>query len=140
MIRKIIKSFICFVLVLLIANCASIVGSREETVTFTTNIEKANLKIRNAHNMLIYDGYAPVSLSLKKKESYFNGETYSIEVSKKGYDSVEMLLDTRLSAWYVLGNLIFGGLIGYLIVDPATGAMWTFEKENMFLNLTKIEQ
>ncbi len=23
------------------------------------------------------------------------------------------------------GNILFGGLIGWLIVDPATGAMWT---------------
>ncbi|MFH6792762.1 hypothetical protein ACHRCF_16520, partial [Acinetobacter baumannii] len=28
-----------------------------------------------------------------------------------------------LSGWY-LGNIIFGGLIGLLIVDPATGAMY----------------
>ena len=26
-------------------------------------------------------------------------------------------------------NVIFGGLIGWLIIDPATGAMWTLEDE-----------
>lgn len=32
-------------------------------------------------------------------------------------------LTTGPSGWYV-GNVVFGGLIGLLIVDPATGAMW----------------
>lgn len=29
-----------------------------------------------------------------------------------------------MNGWYI-GNLLFGGIIGLLIVDPATGAMWT---------------
>lgn len=28
-----------------------------------------------------------------------------------------------MDGWYV-GNIIFGGLIGLLLVDPITGAMW----------------
>ena len=32
-------------------------------------------------------------------------------------------MDSSLSGWY-WGNIVFGGLIGMLIVDPATGAMY----------------
>lgn len=32
-------------------------------------------------------------------------------------------LSADISGWY-FGNILFGGLIGMLIVDPATGAMW----------------
>jgi hypothetical protein len=32
-------------------------------------------------------------------------------------------LTADIDGWY-FGNLLFGGLIGILIVDPATGAMW----------------
>jgi hypothetical protein len=28
-----------------------------------------------------------------------------------------------MDGWYI-GNILFGGVIGFLIVDPATGAMW----------------
>ncbi|MDY5520178.1 hypothetical protein, partial [Campylobacter lanienae] len=28
------------------------------------------------------------------------------------------------------GNFIFGGLLGWLIVDPATGAMWNLKPEH----------
>jgi len=27
-------------------------------------------------------------------------------------------------AWYLAGNIVFGGIAGWLIVDPLTGAMW----------------
>jgi len=36
-----------------------------------------------------------------------------------------------VSAWYVAGNFVFGGLIGWLIVDPLTGGMWTISPENV---------
>ena len=29
---------------------------------------------------------------------------------------------------HLLGNLVFGGLIGYIIVDPLTGAMWKLDE------------
>jgi hypothetical protein len=36
-------------------------------------------------------------------------------------------LTAKINGWY-FGNLLFGGIIvGMLIVDPATGAMWTLK-------------
>ncbi|MGN0834557.1 MAG: hypothetical protein ACI4QA_01845 [Candidatus Spyradosoma sp.] len=48
---------------------------------------------------------------------------YTIELDRKGCRTHTAVLDTSLDGWYV-GNILFGGLIGWLIVDPATGAMW----------------
>ena len=31
--------------------------------------------------------------------------------------------------WYIGGNILVGGLIGWFIVDPLTGAMYTLPKE-----------
>ena len=28
-----------------------------------------------------------------------------------------------MDGWYI-GHILFGGLIGFLIIDPATGSMW----------------
>jgi hypothetical protein len=39
-------------------------------------------------------------------------------------------VDSRINGWYV-GNIVFGGLIGWLIVDPLTGAMWTLNTEHV---------
>jgi hypothetical protein len=35
-----------------------------------------------------------------------------------------------VNGWYV-GNVIFGGLVGFLIVDPLTGAMWVLEPKDV---------
>ena len=42
---------------------------------------------------------------------------------KTGYPRQGGTVDTELSGWY-LGNFLFGEVIGLLIIDPATGAMW----------------
>lgn len=39
-----------------------------------------------------------------------------------------------MDGWY-MGNLLFGGFIGFLIVDPATGAMWKLD-DNVYGNLS----
>jgi len=54
-----------------------------------------------------------------------------VTVDKPGYKRFETTLNTRVSAWYVGGNILFGGLIGWLIVDPLTGGMWTISPEEV---------
>ncbi|WP_321436341.1 hypothetical protein [uncultured Bacteroides sp.] len=51
----------------------------------------------------------------------------------EGYETKSIPVKCNLNGWY-FGNLIFGGLIGILIVDPATGAMYRLERE--FVNET----
>ena len=34
-------------------------------------------------------------------------------------------LDAQANGWYLGGNLLFGGLIGWFIVDPLNGKMYT---------------
>ncbi len=122
----------------LLSGCASIVGSTSETVSFNSNVVDSEAVIKNKDNITVYSGTLPMTLSLRKKAGFFSGETYQILAQKKGYISQSQTLDTTLSGWY-WGNLLFGGIIGMLIVDPATGAMWTFDSDNVFINLQKQE-
>lgn len=122
----------------LLSGCASIVGSTSETISFNSNVVGAEAVIKNKHNATVYSGPLPMTLSLRKKAGFFSGETYRIVARKNGYVSQSQTLDTDLSGWY-WGNILFEGLIGMLIVDPATGAMWTFESDNVFLNLPRRE-
>ena len=121
---------------LLLSSCCTIVDSPNEPVVFNSNVDQANIKITNSKNQVVYSGQTPTTLTLNKKAGYFSGETYRIHATKNGYVSTDYLLDTRLNGWY-WANILFGGLIGMLIVDPATGAMWTFEDNNVFVNLEK---
>ena len=35
------------------------------------------------------------------------------------------------NGWYLFGNLMFGGLIGYFAVDPFSGNMYSLSPENV---------
>ena len=51
-----------------------------------------------------------------------------------------MNVSAHVNGWYV-GNIVFGGLLGLLIIDPATGAMYSLSTKdtNVVLNDLKKE-
>lgn len=53
-----------------------------------------------------------------------------------GYEQEEIwLTGSREAGWCSAGNVVVGGLIGRLIVDPITGAMWNLGPEAVGANL-----
>ena len=66
----------------------------------------------------------PSTVTLKSGAGYFSGEKYTFNFSKDGYADKTATLDTELNGWY-FGNIVFGGFLGMLIIDPASGAMWS---------------
>ena len=44
-----------------------------------------------------------------------------------GYQERIINIDAKLNGWYV-GNILIGGLIGMLIIDPASGAMYKIDR------------
>jgi hypothetical protein len=80
-------------------------------------------------------GQTPSTLTLKASNGFFDGATYSVHFEKEGYDSQNVMLDSKIDGWY-LGNVLVGGLLGLLIIDPATGAMWKLE-ESLLVSLSK---
>ena len=63
----------------------------------------------------------------KVSSGYFKKAVYEITMDKTGYDKQTILLEGQVTGWYLGGNVLFGGLIGWFIVDPASGAMWRLE-------------
>lgn len=106
--------------------CASIVSKSEYPVTITSNPEQAKITIYNEDSMKMYTGRTPTTISLKAGESYFDGLDYTVNFQKEGYESQTIVISSKLDGWY-FGNILFGGLIGLLIVDPLTGAMWKLD-------------
>ncbi len=73
----------------------------------------------------IHVGATPVTLTLMRGAGYFQPEVYTVSLGKDGYARKDLTIAGSLSGWYI-GNILFGGLIGMLAVDPVTGAMYTF--------------
>lgn len=110
------------VLSLLCTSCASIVSKSVYPVTVTSNPNACRVTVRQ-NGAVIHEGTTPFQITLKTKGAFFQPATYDVEFKKKGMETQTMTLTGRLNGWYI-GNLVFGGVIGMLIIDPATGAMW----------------
>ena len=76
--------------------------------------------------------------TLKKGRGYFKPETYTLSFSKEGYKPVDITVRGSVNGWY-FGNVIFGGLIGLLAVDPATGAMYTLQPKEVAATLDALK-
>jgi len=108
---------------LLLNGCATIISGKTDKVTFTSVPEHATFQIKDEQGKAVHDGNTPASVVLDRGNGYFDGQTYDVKFSAPGYKTQSLKLDTELNGWY-MGNLLFGGALGLLLVDPATGAMW----------------
>ena len=115
-----------------LTGCASIIdGGGPQTVIISSAPSDAEVMIVNKAGQEVSHGTTPVSVSLNKSTGYFSSETYTVTIKKAGYKDDVITIDGHLNGWYCAGNILFGGLIGWLIVDPLTGAMWTLGPENI---------
>ena len=112
----------------LTAGCASIFGGSEHDVAISSEPEAASVTVINSAGDKVFTGTTPATVKLKGGKGYFKGEDYTVNFSKPGFGDTSVPIKRGLSGWYVAGNLVIGGLIGWLIVDPITGAMYTLDK------------
>lgn len=121
---------------LIFTGCASIFGwGRPEELNIRSAPEQASIVIVDETGTKIFEGKTPTIISLEKKKGYFKGKKYSVTISKDGFADKTIAIDTTPNGWYIGGNLLFGGLIGWLIVDPLTGAMWTLDTNEVNVTL-----
>jgi len=114
----------------LIAGCASIISDSKYPVTISSEPLGAEITIRNRAGFTIFAGTTPTTVNLEAGAGYFKGANYTVIFNKEGYTSFSGQIARNIDGWY-LGNFFLGGLIGFLIVDPATGAMWKLEDMHM---------
>ena len=122
---------------LLATACATIITGTTDVVQLRSSPSGATIEIRNERGEEIFVGTTPTTATLYKGTGFFNGADYTMQLSKPGYETRSVPLGRGMSGWY-LGNVIFGGLLGILIIDPATGAMWKLERSPA-LSLTRSE-
>ena len=117
-----------------LTGCASIVGRDVFPVTINSNPDGATISVKDENGVKMYSGTTPTTVMLGAGEAYFHAKSYNITFSKTGYMDQFVTVRASLDGWY-FGNILFGGLIGMLIVDPITGKMWKLQK-NVFGELS----
>jgi hypothetical protein len=119
-------TFLILTAPLLIASCATIVSKTSYPVSIDTKPEGATVSITDKRGKEVYKGQSPSTVVLKSGAGFFAKAEYQVKVSAPGFAEQVIPVNYKLNGWY-FGNLLFGGVIGMLIIDPATGAMWKLD-------------
>jgi len=102
-------------------------------VSINSQPSGSSVRVMKSNGDEVYAGDTPTTITLSAKRGYFKSETYTIEFSKEGFSQASYQLRSNINGWY-WGNFAFGGLIGMIVVDPLTGAMFRLE-ENVEVSL-----
>jgi hypothetical protein len=119
------KTLVAAMALLALSGCASIFNGKTQSITLNSVPPGANVSVTNRAGEKIHTGTTPVTVTLNRGAGYFKSETYVVSLAKEGFAPQEVTLSSAVSGWYI-GNILFGGLIGMLAVDPVSGAMYTF--------------
>ncbi|MDR2735099.1 MAG: hypothetical protein LBC99_10810 [Spirochaetota bacterium] len=108
--------------------CATIISGTTKEIRISSTPADASVVIFDEKNNKVWESGTPVDVKLKRGAAYFRGAKYRVEITKQGYQKQVVLLRSSLNGgWYIVGNILFGGILGWLLVDPASGAMWTLK-------------
>jgi hypothetical protein len=77
-----------------------------------------------------------MTVELARGSGYFKAQGYQVKVSSPGYHTKAVDILPRLNPWY-LANALFPiiDVIGGFIVDPITGAVYTFREDLLDVEL-----
>jgi hypothetical protein len=110
--------------------CASIVHSGNRSIDINTEPVGAKATMSKPDGSIVSVQTTPCTFSLDPRRGYFKGQSYTLKLELSGYKTTQVELHTELSGWY-FGNIVFGGLIGLIIVDPLTGSMWNLAPDKI---------
>ena len=114
-----------------LSSCASIVSKTNWPVSIDSKPEGVHVSITNKRGVEIFTGKTPLVTKLKSGSGFLTKESYTVVMTYNGIEKRKINLECSINGWY-FGNLFIGGLIGMLIVDPATGAMYRLDRKEVY--------
>ena len=121
---------------MVVSGCASIVHSGPRAIPIASSPPGAKVSIYDRSNRLVMTNTTPFVAQLPVKFGYFKSQNYRLDFELPGHAPASANIESSVSGWY-FGNLLFGGIIGMLIVDPLTGAMYNLKPEKIEQPLTQ---
>ena len=130
-----IKILSLLIVPLIFTGCASILDGGSKSVHLNSNPAGAKVTISNDEGKIVLVQTTPAIVNLARSSGYFRGEDYRLIFEAPGYSPYETRITSEIDGWY-FGNILFGGLIGMLAVDPLTGDMYTLSPREINCSLT----
>ena len=127
------KMVLILLALVMVSGCASIVAGSHRDINIKSTPPDATVSIQERESkQIVHKGQTPLIVPLSTRGGYFKSKQYDVTISKDGYDTKTVNIDSFLSGWYA-GNLILWpvAVLGGLLVDPLTGAMWSLTPKNI---------
>ena len=118
-----------------LCGCATIVHGGPRPISVASAPAGAKVSIYDRSNTLVMTNTTPFVAQLPTKFGYFKSQNYRLVFEMPAHATAEVNLTSSVSGWY-FANLVFGGAIGMLIVDPLTGAMFNLSPKKIDQSLT----
>ena len=125
-----------FVFCILFSSCASMFTKTSYPVTINSDPNGAKISIENRKGEIVYSGKTPAIVNLNASSKYMSGERFTVTLTKPGYEEQKIHINSEIESVY-WGNIFFGGLIGMLVIDPLSGAMYKLDTETIITTLEK---
>lgn len=123
-----------------LSGCATILGGGgSQSVRIDTDPSQADIRVVNASGAQVFQGQTPIVVNLKRGDGFFQKGVYTVEARKEGYALTTGQIVPTINPWY-FGNIVLGGIIGMLIIDPATGAMYRFDDDYQTISLDALPE
>lgn len=127
-----IRTFALAASVCVLSGCASLMGDSTQMLPINSSPSDASIVITDETGAEVFRGSTPATVTLNKSDgSYWGGKDYKVVISKPGYHPQTVPVKASPNAWYLGGNFLFGGLVGWFIVDPLSGKMYTLSPQNV---------
>ena len=115
-------------LLALLPSCATIVKQGTQSVAVNSQPSGLDFVVKDPEGNVVGSGKTPKTVKLNTGAGYFKAATYTIQTKRGGKILGEQTITGTTSGWY-FGNILIGGLVGLVIVDPLTGAMYSLPKD-----------
>jgi hypothetical protein len=131
--NKLLMNAVLAVVVMMGVGCASIVdGGQNNTITVKTKPAGAKVTVLDKNGEAVCTQTTPAILTLKRGNGFIP-LVYTLQFEIPGHYPKDLMVKSRINGWY-FGNIFFGGVIGLLIVDPGTSAMWSLSPNEVSWN------
>lgn len=133
---ELINGLVVVVLAAVCSACATIMGQPTQTLPISSAPSEAGITIVDETGAEVFKGATPTSVTLQKSSGkYWGKKNFTVTIAKPGFQTQVIPVTASANGWYIAGNLVFGGLIGWFIVDPLSGNMYTLSPEAVAGNL-----
>ncbi len=112
----------------MLSSCASIFNRSEQPVQVSSMPSGLTFRVTDSEGKSLASGTTPGQATLSTSNGYFQSASYTFTFSKNGKVVGTQEVSSTVSGWY-FGNILIGGLLGMVVIDPLTGSMYTLQDE-----------